>query len=88
MLELTAPQWRDLKLAGSEVSLCDPESGQQYVVVKADVYARLRQLLDDSDLSPAEQLHLLARSGQEAGWDDPAMDVYDCYDESRGKLCP
>ena len=48
------------------------------------MFERLKQLLyDDRDLTPQEQLGLLAESGNRAGWDDPEMDVYDNYDENR-----
>ena len=88
MIELTQEQFEKLKQNG-ETRLSDSETGQEYVVVRAEVYERLQQLVyDDSDWTPEEQLHLLAESGKRAGWDDPEMDVYDNYDENRKKLCP
>ncbi len=89
MIELTKELGRELKEAGGNVlDVSDPDSGQRYVIVKADIYERLKQLLyDDKDLTPDEQLRLLADSGRRAGWDDPAMDVYDSYDENRRKSC-
>jgi hypothetical protein len=90
VLELTAQQWDELKHSkGPEVRLADPESGQQYVLMPAEVYDRWQRLLYDAgDWTPEEQLRLLAESGKRAGWDDPAMDIYDNYDENRKKLCP
>jgi hypothetical protein len=38
------------------------------------------------DLTPEEQIILLASSGNRAGWDDPEMDAYDNYDENLNKL--
>ena len=53
------------------------------------MYERIKTLLyDDRDWTPEEQLALLAESGKRAGWDDPAMDVYDNYDENHKKLGP
>jgi hypothetical protein len=90
MIELTKELGRELKQAGGNIlDVADPDSGQRYVIVKADIYERLKQLLsDDKDLTPDEQLRLLADSGQRAGWNDPAMDVYDNYDENRRNSCP
>ena len=89
MIELTKELGRELKQAGGNVlDVSDPDSGQRYVIVKADIYERLTQLLyDEKDLTPDEQLRLLADSGRRAGWDDPAMGAYDNYDENRQKSC-
>jgi hypothetical protein len=90
MFELTADQRQALRQAqGNQLRVTDPETGQEYLVLRADVYDRLKALLyDDGDWTPDEQLRLLAESGKQAGWDDPAMDVYDNYDDSRRKQCP
>jgi hypothetical protein len=87
MIELTPEQRQELEQA-NEVRLSDPETGLDYVLLRAEVYERLKQHYDDSDWTPEEQMQLLAESGKRAGWDDPAMDVYDNYDENRKKLCP
>ena len=84
MIELTEQQWQELK-SGAPVVI-DPRNKETYVLVRQDVYERIKGLLyNDSDWTPEEQLRLLAESGQRAGWDDPAMDVYDNYDENRSK---
>jgi hypothetical protein len=90
MLELSAQQRQELKQKnGVEIRVCDPETQQEYVLLLAQVYERLKQLLfDDNDWTPEEQLRLLAESGSRAGWDDPEMDVYDRYDENHKKLWP
>ena len=90
MIELTQEQREQLRQAnGAEVRLRDAEAGREYVIVPAETFDRLRSLLyDDGDWTSEEQLRLLAESGKRAGWDDPEMDVYDNYDESRKKLCP
>ena len=90
MIELTDQQQRELRQTnGNGVRVADPETGQEYVILRAEVYERLKGLLhDDGDWTPEEQLRLLAESGKRAGWDDPTMDVYDNYDENRKKLCP
>ncbi len=59
------------------------------VILRKDLFERVKYLIyDDSELSPDEMRHLLARLGSEAGWDDPEMDIYDNYDEERKKLWP
>jgi hypothetical protein len=90
MIELTNQQRQELKqTTASEIRVADPETGQEYVLIRADVYERLKRLLyDDGDWTPEEQLRLLAESGKRAGWDDPEMDVYDNYDENRRQLWP
>jgi hypothetical protein len=89
MIELTEQQRQVLhQTNGHEVHVCDPDTQKEYVLVSVEVYLRLKGLLqDDSDWTPEEQLQLLAESGKRAGWDDPAMDVYDQYQENRKKLC-
>ena len=90
MIELTAEQRQEVRQAnGDGTRAIDPETKQEYVLVRAELYERLKTLLyDDGDWTPEEQLSLLAESGKRAGWDDPAMDIYDNYDENHKKLCP
>lgn len=87
MIELTQEQRRELEAA--EPIAVDPQTNTVYVLVRKDVYERIKGLLyEDGEWMPEEQLRLLAESGRRAGWDDPEMDVYDQYDENRKKLCP
>ncbi len=74
MIELTDQQQQELRQTGAgEVRIADRETGQQYVILRAEIYERLKGLLyDDSDWTPEEQLQLLAESGKRAGWDDPS----------------
>jgi len=90
MIELTQEQRQQIRQAnGAEVRFRDPEADREYVILPAEIYDGLRQLLsDDGDWTPEEQLLLLAESGRRAGWDDSDMAVYDNYDENRKKLCP
>ena len=89
MLELTEEQRRELKGSNGEViRVFDPETKQEYVLLRAETYDRLKVLFsEESDWTPEERLHLLAESGRRAGWDDPSMDAYDNYEENRTKLC-
>jgi len=90
MIELTQEQRQQIRQAnGAEVRFRDPEADREYVILPAEIYDGLRQLLsDDADWTPEEQLLLLAESGRREGWDDSDMAVYDNYDENRKKLCP
>ena len=47
-----------------------------FVVLRADLYDRIRSLIDGEDLTIDEQRRLLCELGKSVGWDDPAMDVY------------
>jgi hypothetical protein len=89
MIELTEQQRREVKeLDGNAIDVIDPETKQEYVLVRKERYERIKTLLyDDSEWTPDEQLRLLAESGKRAGWDDPEMDAYDHYDENRKKPC-
>jgi hypothetical protein len=89
-MELTEEQRRELREASGEIiMLRDPETQQKYVLLRADVYERLKGLVyDDSAPSDDEKRLQLAESGKRAGWDDPEMNVYDNYDENLKKLWP
>ena len=88
MIELSEEQRQSLT-QGREVSVSDSETKQEYILVLAAVYRRLKNLIyDDREWTQEEQMRLLAESGKRAGWDNPEMDVYDNYDENSKKLCP
>jgi hypothetical protein len=86
-LELTETQRKALKENGGSPRLRDPDTDTTYVLVREDIYDRIKGLLDD-DWPADERLRLLAESGKRAGWADPPMDDYDNYEENRNKLCP
>jgi hypothetical protein len=87
-LELTAAQQQALATYHDEpVQFVDPRTGERYMLVKAAVYDRIKALLYDDGLpTDEEKRRQLAASGERAGWTDPAMDVYDNYDENRKLL--
>jgi hypothetical protein len=61
----------------------------EYVLVRADVFDRAQHLLfDDRDWTQAELRHLLAKSAEANGWNEPGMEAYDQYDEEIKKRCP
>ena len=60
------------------VRLIDPKTNEVFVLVRADVYERVRSLLEDDydirDTYPAQ-----FAAAMRAGWGDPAMDDYDNF---------
>jgi len=87
MIELTEAQRIQLE-GGKAVDVSDAKTTQHYVILRKDVYERVRRLLyDDSDWTEDEQRLMLARSAKGNGWDEPGMDIYDRYDEERKKRC-
>jgi hypothetical protein len=54
------------------------EGERQLVVLRADVYERVRgAIYDDSPWTEEERRFLIRHVGERAGWDDPAFDVYE-----------
>jgi hypothetical protein len=81
VIELTDEQRQQLE-SGKAIDVTDTQSAQSYVMLKKDSYDKVRRLLlDDSEWSEDELRLLLARSAKDNGWQEPAMDAYDRYDE-------
>jgi hypothetical protein len=82
MIELTLEQRKavaqDLE---TPPRVLDSETNTGYVLIRAEVYERIRQLLDLDDNQFTRDLapHVMEFFGQ-AGWDDPAMDIYNELD--------
>ncbi len=60
-----------------------PVTGKAFLLVSEERFERLRPLFEIDPPSLEEQRFRLREAGQRAGWDDPAMDAYDRYDEHR-----
>ena len=75
---LTDEQRRSLE-NGTAVRVTEPETRLECVMIRADVFERVKSLL--SDLDPREAYAALDESFR-AGWIDPQMAEYDDY-ESR-----
>ena len=86
MVELTQEQ--RLTLAQEEnPTVIDPETRAEYVLVRKELYERLRTLVyNDGEWTDDELRHQLAKSSEANGWNEPSMDAYDRYDENRP--CP
>jgi len=84
MTTLTESQKQALTAAGGEpLRLLDPETNRSYVLLPSESYDRFKALFEDVPFTLDEQQQLLRRAGERAGWDDPAMDVYDDLDPRR-----
>jgi hypothetical protein len=81
MVELTPDQRRNL---AGEVAprVVDPETRQTYVLVREEVYDRLKGLFD-APFHPRDAYAAIDQTFA-AGWDDPRMDDYDRYEEVKG----
>jgi hypothetical protein len=83
MIELTEEQ-RRVVAAEENPTIVDPQTRESYVLVRKDMFDRIKRLLyDDSEMSHDDLRLLLACSSKENGWDEPGMDEYDNYDEHR-----
>ena len=86
MIELTAEQRQELSVP--EPIAIDPSTKYTYVLVRKNVYDRIKGLLyDDGEWTDDELRLLLARSADANGWNEPAMDDYDEYEAKRAKPC-
>ena len=54
-----------------------------FFLVSEEYYNRLKPLFEDDPSSLEEQRFQLEQMGKRAGWNNPAMDDYDGYDEHR-----
>ena len=87
MIELTEAQRHEL--TESEPTAIDPRTKETYILVRKNVYDRIKGLLsEDGEWTEDELRLLLARSSEANGWNKPGMDDYDHYDAKRTQQCP
>ena len=78
-MHLTSEQVTSIK-EGEPVRLTPDEIGTACVVVRADVYDRVKTLIyDDSDVSPRELYHFVDGVMAEDDADDPTLAEYQNY---------
>ena len=82
MIDLT-PEQRRAAQEEKPLRLHDPETDDTYVLLKMEEYERLKALLGDEEFDARSTYPNMARIFGPAGWDDPAMDVYDELDPRR-----
>ena len=86
MIELTEEQRQELSVP--EPIAIDPSTKKTYVLVRKNVFDRIKGLLyDNGDWTDDELRLLLARSADVNGWNESAMDDYDEYEAKRAKAC-
>lgn len=76
MIELSDEQLHMLEKGGQgPPTIINPRTKEEYVLVRRDVYDVWRRLLD-GDFCTEDAFHVQLESAAAAGWDDPALDVY------------
>jgi hypothetical protein len=71
-------------LQGEAVRVIDPNTRTEFVVIRSDVFDRLKGLLYDDNSPTDDELAALAwEAGKGIGWEDPRMAEYDDYDSHR-----
>jgi hypothetical protein len=79
MISLTIEQHRAIKDAGgSPLRVEDPETKRAYVLLDAELYDRIRALVEPDEVGP-EGFAPLMWDAMKGDWDDPSMDVYDHF---------
>lgn len=68
---------------GGPVFVVDGDTQEQYVLLPAETYQKIRALIDDDTFDIRETYPLQEKAAGAAGWDDPAMDDYNDYDSHR-----
>lgn len=78
-IELTKEQQEALDSEQGIPSVIDPRTQESFVLLRTEIYERIRGLLDqDDNVEDAFQAQI--ESAAAAGWDDPALDVYNELD--------
>jgi hypothetical protein len=82
-IQLTEEQWANMQRDELPVRVSDPARSATFVLVRVDVYERLKSLFEEDPVTEQERLFHLQQFGKRAGWDDPEMDIYDELDPRR-----
>ncbi len=83
--ELSDEQRRALEhQQGKPLYIVDANSLETYVLLPAEAYRRAQALFDD-DFAVSEMYAATSTAFEKAGWDDPALDVYNDYDKHRSQ---
>jgi hypothetical protein len=83
-IRLTEEQWADVVHGGeAPPRVSDPSQSTKFVLVQEHIYERFKSLFEEDPVTAEERLFQIQQFGKRAGWDDPAMDVYDELDPRR-----
>lgn len=78
-MNLTADQWKALE-QGQEIRLTNPETPVDCVVIRADIYDRVKGHLPDFD---PRETYAAVDEVMRNDWSDPKMAEYDDYESRR-----
>jgi hypothetical protein len=81
-IELTEEQQQVFDAENGTPTVVDPRTQETYVLVRTEIYQRVRSLLED-DFCAEDAFRAQIESASAAGWEDPAMDVYNELDPRR-----
>jgi hypothetical protein len=62
-----------------------PSTGRIFFLISEDQYKLLKPLFENDPRTKEVQIYQLQQMGKRAGWDDPAMEAYDRYDDHRAQ---
>ena len=78
MIQLTEQQHEAMgQQADQPIRAIDPATREEYVLLPADVFERLKRMLGPDEGWAAEGYEAAMEVFAREGWDDPRMDVYD-----------
>ena len=77
MIDLSPQQQQLLDGEAGLPCVRDPRTNKTYVLVPAEQYNRIKDLLEPGPLTEAERRTILEGVWRRANWDDPRMEVYD-----------
>ena len=85
-IQLTDDQWSEVQQSSElPVRVSHPSHSAGFVLMKADIYDRFKALFEEVPVADQERRFQLEQFGRRAGWDDPAMDIYDDLDPRHKK---
>ena len=88
ILQLTKEQREAIGKENNDgIQIVDSETQQVYVLLRSEVYERLKSLLalDEENQFASEVYSQVMEVFGREGWDDPSMDVYNELDPRRQK---
>jgi hypothetical protein len=79
---LTQEQQKALDAEAGAPRVIDPRTNATYVLLRSEVFERIRMMLEE-DFTSEDAFQAQIESAAAAGWDDPALDVYNDLDPRR-----
>jgi hypothetical protein len=69
--------------AGNPVPVLDQQTNETFFLVSANQFKTIEALLEMGEFHPSEMYPQMEQAAWEAGWNDPALDIYNDYDAHR-----